>query len=82
LRDGKRGGSEKLTLDGRVILVYEVALDQLDSQTRLSDSTAADYHELVFSEKLGRVSRGACGAGEGGKAPTFDAIVKVSEDVN
>jgi hypothetical protein len=45
-----------LTLDCRVVLVYEVALNQLDSQTRLSDSTAADYHQLVFSEELARVS--------------------------
>jgi hypothetical protein len=47
-----------LTLDGRIVLVYEVALDQLDSQTRLSDSTAADNYQLVFSEKL----RGLAGA--------------------
>jgi hypothetical protein len=72
----KHDRSEVLTLDGRVVLVYEVALDQLDSQTRLSDSTAADYHQLVFSEKLARVSRGAGGAGDG-RAPTFDAIVNV-----
>lgn len=65
-----------LTLDGRVVLVDEVALDQLDRQTRLSDSTAADYYQLVFSEKLARVSRGACGAGDG-LAPTFDAIVNM-----
>jgi hypothetical protein len=45
-----------LTLNGRVVLVYEVALDQLNSQTRLSDSTAADYHQLVFSEELARIS--------------------------
>jgi len=39
-------------LDGRIVLVYKVALDQLDSQTRLSDSTAADDYQLVLSEKL------------------------------
>jgi hypothetical protein len=29
-----------------------VALDQLDGQARLSHATAADYHQLVFSEEL------------------------------
>lgn len=58
-----------LTLDGRVVLVYEVALDQLDSQTRLSDSTAADDYQLVLSEKLARVSRSACGAGGARRLP-------------
>ena len=55
-----------------------MALDQLDGQTRLSDSTAADDHQLVFSEKLARVSdRGA--KGERRAASTLDAIVSECE---
>jgi len=42
------------TFNGRVIFVDEVALDKLDGQTTLSDTTAADYHELVFPEELQR----------------------------
>jgi hypothetical protein len=53
-----------LTLNGRVVLVYEVALDQLDGQTRLSDSTAADYHQLVLAEELARVSDCRNGTGD------------------
>jgi len=66
-----------------------VALDQLDGQTRLSNSTTTDDHQLVFSEKLARVSdrnakgerRAGAGAGAGAAAAvvsTFDAIVNVS----
>lgn len=40
------------TFNGRVVLVYEVALDELDGQTTLSDTTAADDDELVFPEDL------------------------------
>lgn len=40
------------TFDGRVIFVDEVALDELDGQTTLSDTTATDYDELVFPEEL------------------------------
>jgi hypothetical protein len=48
------------TFDGRVIFVDEVALDKLDGQTTLSDTTATDYHELIFPEELQKliVSRG------------------------
>ncbi len=40
------------TFNGRVVLVYEVALDELDGQTTLSDTTTTDYHELIFPEEL------------------------------
>jgi hypothetical protein len=48
------------TFNGRVIFVDEVALDKLDGQTTLSDTTATDYHELIFPEELQKfiVSRG------------------------
>jgi len=36
----------------RVILVYEVLLDELDRQGRFADATAADNDKLVLSEKL------------------------------
>jgi hypothetical protein len=41
-----------LTLNGRIVLVYKVALDQLDGQAGLSHTTTANYHQLVLSEKL------------------------------
>ena len=40
------------TFDGRVILVDEMALDQLDRQTRFTDATTADDDELVLSQEL------------------------------
>lgn len=42
----------QLTLDGRIILVDEVALDQLYSQARLSHATASYHYELILSKKL------------------------------
>ena len=42
-------GWEVLTFNCWIVLVHEVALDQLDSQTRLADTTTADDHQLVFS---------------------------------
>lgn len=39
-------------LDGRVVFVHEVTLDELDGQRRLSDTTATDDDELVFSQEL------------------------------
>jgi hypothetical protein len=53
---GASTATSVLTLDCRVILVDEVALDELYGQARLSDTTTADHHELVFSEKLRRES--------------------------
>jgi hypothetical protein len=41
-----------LTLNGRIVLIYEVTLDQLDGQARLADTTTADDYQLVLSEKL------------------------------
>lgn len=40
------------TFDCRVIFIDEVALDQLDGQARLADTTATDDDELVFPQKL------------------------------
>ena len=66
-------GMTALTLDRRVILVYEVALDELDGQTRFSYTATAYYDELVFSEELERES---VGPKEGvARVLTFDAIV-------
>lgn len=42
-----------ITLDGRIILVNEVALDELDGQARLADTTTADDNQLVFAQELG-----------------------------
>ena len=50
------GRGRLLTLNRWVVLINKVALDQLDGQTRLSNSTTTDDHQLVFSEKLARVS--------------------------
>ena len=40
------------TLDCRVIFVDEMALDQLDGEARLADTTTANDDELVFPQKL------------------------------
>ena len=64
---------EELTFDGRVILVYEVALDELDGQTRLSHTTAAYHHQLVLSKELGR--KLASHEAQQERTRTFEAIV-------
>ena len=69
-----RGLGLGLTFNGWVILVDKVALDQLDGQARLSDTTSADYDQLVFSEKLmGDVSGCAWGRGRMGMGGEADA---------
>jgi hypothetical protein len=59
-RQGRACGRGLRTFDGRVIFVDEVALDKLDGQTTLSNTTATDDHQLVFPEELQKftVSRG------------------------
>lgn len=42
------------TLDCWIILVDEMALDQLDGEARFTDATTSDHHQLVFSEELCR----------------------------
>jgi hypothetical protein len=49
---GMRVAAARLTFDCRVVLVNKVTLDELDGQTRLSDTTTADDYELVLAEKL------------------------------
>jgi hypothetical protein len=51
-RHGKGKGMR--TLNGRVIFVDEMRLDQLDCEARLADATTADHHQLVFSRELQR----------------------------
>ena len=66
------------TFNRRVVFIDEVALDQLDGEATLSHASSADDHQLVFSEKLARVSdRGA--KGERRAASTLDAIVSECE---
>jgi hypothetical protein len=62
-----------LTLNSRIILVYEMTLDELDGQARLSYTAATDYHELVLSEELERESAGP--GGEVARVLTFEAIL-------
>lgn len=51
--DGDLGqAGTKHTLNGRVVFIDKVALDQLDGQARLAHATAADDDQLVFAEKL------------------------------
>jgi hypothetical protein len=50
---GKSLAERRRTFDCRVILVDEVALDQLDGQAGLADTTTADNDELVLSQELG-----------------------------
>ena len=56
-------GQARLTLYGRVVLVDEVGLDELNGQARLSHTSTADYDQLVFSEELreGSASRRSLG---------------------
>jgi hypothetical protein len=54
-----------------------VALDQLDGQAGLSHASAADYYQLVLSEKL-RAGQQGCGTVWGAKR-TLEAIVNVCE---
>jgi hypothetical protein len=50
---GRVGTCRRLrTFDGRIVFVDEMALDELDGQATLSDTTTTDYHELVFPEEL------------------------------
>jgi len=44
----------KRTLNCRIILVDEMALDQLDGEARFTDATASDHHQLIFSQELCR----------------------------
>lgn len=39
--------------DGWVVLVHEVALDELNRQGRLANTTTADYDKLILAEELG-----------------------------
>jgi len=40
------------TFNRWVVLVDEVALDELDGQARLADTTSADHDELVLAQEL------------------------------
>jgi hypothetical protein len=53
-----------LTLNGRIVFVDEVALDELYGNAGLSDTTASDNYELVLAQELGR-HLGCCGCGKG-----------------
>jgi hypothetical protein len=71
-----------LTFNSRVILVYKVALDQLDGQAGLSYTTAADYHQLILSKEL-RGGLVSCFAARTCAARrTFDAIAWICVYVN
>lgn len=45
-------GKFGLTFDGGIVFIDEVALDELDGQTRFTNSTASDYDELVLAKEL------------------------------
>lgn len=40
------------TFDCRVVLVDEMALDELDGQTRFTDTTTTNHDQLVLSQEL------------------------------
>lgn len=44
------------TFYSRIILINEMALDELNGQARLADTTTADNDELVFTE-IGRLTK-------------------------
>lgn len=43
---------KRRTFDCGIILVDEVALDQLDGQARFTDTTTADNYQLILSQEL------------------------------
>lgn len=45
-------GKFELTFDGRIVFIDKVALDELDGQTRFTNSTASDYDELILAKEL------------------------------
>lgn len=44
--------AKELTLNRRIVLVDEMALDELYGQAGLSDTTATHYNELVLSQEF------------------------------
>lgn len=44
--------SNERTLNGWIVFVDEMALNQLNRETRFTDTTSTDDHQLVFSQKL------------------------------
>lgn len=54
VRETRRGGR---TFDGRVVLVDEMALYELDGQAGLADATSANDDEFVFAQELWRRNR-------------------------
>lgn len=40
-----------------VVLVDEMALDQLNRETRFTNTTSTDNHQLVFSQELPTISQ-------------------------
>lgn len=64
------GKQDTLTFDRGIILVDEVALDQLDGQTRFTNTTTTDNNELVLSQELDKdgwsalqILSDSCGSG-------------------
>lgn len=43
---------DKRTLNGWIVFVDEMALNQLNRETRFTDTTPTYDHQLVFSQKL------------------------------
>ena len=52
--DGTMEGGQNRTFNCRIIFIDEMALYQLNCQTRLSDTTTAYNDELVLSQELCR----------------------------
>lgn len=52
-----RTGDPQLTFNCGIVLVHEVALNQLNRQARFSDTTASDNHQLILSQELGQTDR-------------------------
>lgn len=46
------GAGVRRTLDCWVVFIDEVTLDQLNRKTRFTDTTSADNHQFVLSQKL------------------------------
>ena len=58
-----------------------MALNELNGQTRLSDTTTADYYELVLAKELATgVSTRCRDDKEAWSAPTFEAIAAIEAE--
>lgn len=57
---GELSSRQKHTFNGRVVLVHEMTLNQLDGQARFTNTTATNDDELVLSQELFNFWKAPC----------------------